>query len=144
MIAGSRLRLSQICCVCQAIFCDRSVIWRRGICNGLQLNVQYFLFLWVNNMASLNRIYERLGSIRMTEAQRREAEGALMWGEVIADVIHRVASVVRRTGARVAQGIRGVIDGLLRASTRPQRDSENLAGRSVYDGSHLEERVKSS
>ena len=94
-------------------------------------------------MASLNSIYERLGSIRMTEAQRREAEGALMWGEVIADLIHRAASVVRRTVARVAQGIRGLIDGLLRASTGPEQgDSENLAGRSVYGASHMDENVK--
>lgn len=94
-------------------------------------------------MASLNSIYERLGSVRMTEAQRREAEGALMWGEVIADLIHRAAIVVRQGVTAVAQGIRRLIDGLSRSPARPQRrDSENTADRSVYDASHMDENVK--
>lgn len=94
-------------------------------------------------MASLNSIYERLGSVRVTEAQRREAETALMWVEVIADVILRTASEIRRTVARVTQGIGKLIDGLSRSPARPRRrDSENLAGASVCDASHMDENVK--
>lgn len=94
-------------------------------------------------MASLNSIYERLGSVRMTEAQRREAEGALMWGEVIADLIHRAASVVRRGVTGSAEGIRRLIDGVSLSAARPlRRDVENLAGKSGYDASHMDENVK--
>lgn len=94
-------------------------------------------------MASLNSIYERLGSVRVTETQRREAETALMWVEVIADLILRTASEIRRTVARVTQGIGKLIDGPSRSPARPRRrDSETLARKPGYDACRMYENVK--
>lgn len=56
----------------------------------------------MKNMKPIN-IDEQLDSIRMTPAQRLEAEAALRRGEVIANLIHGAGRLIRRGGTGVTR-----------------------------------------
>jgi hypothetical protein len=62
----------------------------------------------MKNMKPIN-IYEQLDSIRMTPAQRLEAEAALRRGEVIASLFHGAGRLVRRGAAGVTRAYRRAI-----------------------------------
>jgi hypothetical protein len=57
-------------------------------------------------------VYERLGSIRMSAAERRDAMAKLKRGEAMADLILGGVSLLRRAAAGVSQVFRRIGQGL--------------------------------